>query len=183
MLPSQVSLAHVSAWYQAADQHMRAEWRKRCIRIAHKPAYPLADEDEFTQRHAFTASANWIVPGYVMLGRYPFVEPSRLQEREEGESTLERILGAGVTTFVALQEEVPSQEEMPARGVDGFMPYKPTADLIAAGALCFCDGVVLSCALGCGVNALCLAAAKAWPCRCFVVICHASALDDEPSDC
>ena len=38
-----------------------------------------------------------------MLGRYPFVEPSRCRSRDVGEEQLRRLLKAGVTTFVCLQ--------------------------------------------------------------------------------
>ena len=38
-----------------------------------------------------------------MVGRYPYVEPSRVTDKEQGEAQLEKILGAGITTFVSLQ--------------------------------------------------------------------------------
>jgi alanine transaminase len=38
-----------------------------------------------------------------MLGRYPFIEPSRCRSRTVGEQQLEQILSAGITTFVSLQ--------------------------------------------------------------------------------
>lgn len=65
------------------------------------PNPALADKYEAT--HAFSAYANWLVPGAIMLGRYPFVEPSRCRSRELGELQLTAILEAGVTTFVCLQ--------------------------------------------------------------------------------
>jgi hypothetical protein len=69
-----------------------------------------------------------------MVGRYPFIEPSRCTSREQGEAQLQAILETGITEFVSLQAEVPPQADMPVRGVKGFMPYKATADLMAAGA-------------------------------------------------
>ena len=33
--------------------------------------------DGFEDSHGFSIYANWIIPGHVMLGRYPYVEPSR----------------------------------------------------------------------------------------------------------
>ena len=33
--------------------------------------------DGFEESHRFSSYANWIIPGHVMLGRYPYVEPSR----------------------------------------------------------------------------------------------------------
>ena len=93
-----------------------------------------ADSD-FGQRHAFTDWANWIIPGYLMVGQYPFVDPHHVHDRTAGEERLKAILNAGLVTFVCLQAELPPQTEMPARGVDGFAPYKATAELIASSAL------------------------------------------------
>ena len=38
-----------------------------------------------------------------MLGRYPFVEPSRCRSRDVGEEQLRQLLAAGITVFVSLQ--------------------------------------------------------------------------------
>lgn len=61
----------------------------------------LADNYEATC--AFTDFANWLIPGRVMLGRYPFVEPSRCRSRDVGEEQLRQLLSAGITAFVSLQ--------------------------------------------------------------------------------
>jgi hypothetical protein len=58
---------------------------------------------DYGARHAFSSFANWLVPGRIMLGRYPYVEPSRCTSREQGEAQLQQILEAGITTFVCLQ--------------------------------------------------------------------------------
>lgn len=63
----------------------------------------LALAGTYESAHSFASYANWIVPGRIMLGRYPYVEPSRCQHREQGEEQLSAILGAGITTFVSLQ--------------------------------------------------------------------------------
>jgi hypothetical protein len=55
---------------------------------------------------AFTDFANWLVPGRLLVGRYPYVEPSRCKSYEEGEEKLQQILGTGVSTFVSLQVRV-----------------------------------------------------------------------------
>ncbi len=60
------------------------------------------------RRHAdttfdFSDFANWVVPGMVMAGRYPHCEPSRCSSRDRAELQVERILQAGITTFVCLQ--------------------------------------------------------------------------------
>lgn len=81
---------------------------------------------------SFTEYANWLVPGALMTGRYPFVEPSRCTCRIEGEKQLERIISHGIKTFVCLQDELPHQEAMPLKGVNGFQAYKAPATLIAA---------------------------------------------------
>lgn len=80
----------------------------------------------------FAPYANWLLPGSLMLGRYPFVEPSRCLTREQGEQQLDEIVRAGITAFVCLQEEIPAQHEMKIAGVNGFLPYRAPATLIAA---------------------------------------------------
>lgn len=66
-----------------------------------------------------------------MLGRYPFVEPSRCRSREVGEEQLRQLIAAGVTTFISLQAEIPEQSAMRIGGVDGFVPYRASATLLA----------------------------------------------------
>lgn len=70
-----------------------------------------------------------------MLGRYPYVEPSRCFTRDQGDEQIRDIVGAlrDVITFVSLQAEVPAQESMRLAGVDGFLPYRTAAQLAAAG--------------------------------------------------
>lgn len=68
-----------------------------------------------------------------MLGRYPYVEPSRCLTRNEGDAQLKAIIAAGITTFVSLQQELPPQHEMRLAGIDGFLPYRAPAQIIAAG--------------------------------------------------
>lgn len=36
-----------------------------------------AEEAEYDAAHSLSPFANWIIPGKVLLGRYPYVEPSR----------------------------------------------------------------------------------------------------------
>lgn len=81
---------------------------------------------------SFSAYSHWLIPGHLMAGRYPFVEPARCKSRDAGEAQMEAILGAGITRFVCLQAELPPQELLPVGGKDGFLPYRPTATLIAA---------------------------------------------------
>lgn len=88
--------------------------------------------DSYETMVTFTDYANWLVPGVLMAGRYPFVEPSRCTSRTVGEEQLERIISHGIKTFVSLQGEIPHQKDMPLKGVDGFQGYKAPATLIAA---------------------------------------------------
>eukprot|EP00892_Ulva_mutabilis_P003633 jgi/Ulvmu1/1641/UM114_0007.1 len=94
----------------------------------------LLDVDgDFPARHSFSGYANWLVPGYVMVGQYPFIHGSACKTHDDGEARLQQILQAGITAFASALVELPPQEKMPIGGVEGFVPYKPTADLIAAG--------------------------------------------------
>lgn len=88
--------------------------------------------DDFEAKHQFSSYANWIIPGQFMVGRYPFIEPSRCTNREQAEKQLRDILETGIRTFISLQDELPPQKAMRLGGVNGFVPYKPTAELIAA---------------------------------------------------
>ena len=42
-------------------------------------ALHLQAAEQYEQKMAFTPYANWIIPGHLMLGRYPYIEPSRCQ--------------------------------------------------------------------------------------------------------
>lgn len=94
--------------------------------------YPqLAPLDgKYEDGHAFSDFANWLIPDKLLVGRYPYVEPSRCKTYEDGEKKLQQILKAGITSFISLQAEVPSQDELRLAGVNGFMPYKAAAELI-----------------------------------------------------
>ena len=89
-------------------------------------------DDSYETLTAFSEYANWVIPGSLMLGRYPHIEPSRCTVRKTGEAQLERLISNGIRTFYCLQGEIPPQHEMPLKGVDGFEPYKAPATLIAA---------------------------------------------------
>ena len=59
--------------------------------------------DHYESNTKFASYGNWLLPGHLMVGRYPFVEPSRCTSRELGVEQLQQILEAGITTFVSLQ--------------------------------------------------------------------------------
>eukprot|EP00878_Enallax_costatus_P045030 GHUV01053869.1.p2 GENE.GHUV01053869.1~~GHUV01053869.1.p2 ORF type:complete len:117 (-),score=7.59 GHUV01053869.1:54-404(-) len=63
----------------------------------------LCCPDRYEANHAFSDYANWLVPGTLLVGRYPYVEPSRCKTYEKGEQQLQEILNTGVTTFISLQ--------------------------------------------------------------------------------
>ena len=58
---------------------------------------------KYEDTHAFSDFANWLIPDKLLVGRYPYVEPSRCKTYEEGEQKLQQILKAGITTFISLQ--------------------------------------------------------------------------------
>ena len=83
------------------------------------PALPRLDAPAaLKESHSFSDQQNWLVPGAVLLGRYP--GSGRGQWAEKAVRAMRG--GAGVTTFVCLQSELPPQDgggEMPS----GFEPY------------------------------------------------------------
>eukprot|EP00197_Chlamydomonas_leiostraca_P006335 CAMPEP_0202865850 /NCGR_PEP_ID=MMETSP1391-20130828/6550_1 /ASSEMBLY_ACC=CAM_ASM_000867 /TAXON_ID=1034604 /ORGANISM="Chlamydomonas leiostraca, Strain SAG 11-49" /LENGTH=302 /DNA_ID=CAMNT_0049545731 /DNA_START=42 /DNA_END=950 /DNA_ORIENTATION=+ len=114
----------VAAPAQASPSSTRAQSVQALPSLA-----PL--DANYEKAHTFADFANWAVPGSLLLGRYPYCEPSRCaHDHAKGEAQLQQILEAGITTFVSLQAEVPAQDKMKMSGVDGFLPYKATAELI-----------------------------------------------------
>ncbi|KAK9814139.1 hypothetical protein WJX72_001188 [[Myrmecia] bisecta] len=89
-------------------------------------------DDKYEDTHAFKYFCNWLLPGHLMLGRYPYVEPSRCKSRSVGEQQLRWLLEGGITTFVCLQDELPPQEQLKIGGEKGFLPYRATATLLAS---------------------------------------------------
>mmetsp|Transcript_47967 Transcript_47967/g.153712 ORF Transcript_47967/g.153712 Transcript_47967/m.153712 type:complete len:226 (+) Transcript_47967:272-949(+) len=77
------------------------------------------------EKHRFAQYAHWVVPGLVMAGRYPYVEPSRCLDKTVAQAQLEEIVGAGMDTFVCLQKELPLQKDIPVIGARGFKAYRP----------------------------------------------------------
>ncbi|CAJ1377172.1 unnamed protein product [Effrenium voratum] len=95
---------------------------------------------------AFSRHANWLVPGQLMVGRYPYVNPVYCDQLEEAEAHLAALLEeAKVSTFVCLQSELPDQVagDWPARGVPvpgfpgRFLRYADAARQVAKTELCF----------------------------------------------
>jgi alanine transaminase len=59
-------------------------------RDALPPLPPL--DDDYERRVSFSPFANWLIPGALALGRYPFVEPSRCGARAQGEAQLAALM-------------------------------------------------------------------------------------------
>jgi len=77
--------------------------------------------------------ANWISK-QILLGRYPYLEPSRVRDEELGRRRLAELLGeGGVDVFVSLISELPSQEEHGGRRIDGFTGYYDAVNELAKG--------------------------------------------------
>lgn len=67
---------------------------------------PLTDCTGYEETHAFSRFSNWVLPGQVMVGRYPYIEPGsqrRCDNHETGMDQLEQIMDAQIQTFVCLQ--------------------------------------------------------------------------------
>ncbi len=71
----------------------------------------------YEAQHTFSNFANWIVPGHVMLGRYPFMAPDFCAARDEGERQIAQILEADITTFVSLQVRTEEPFSMQAQNL------------------------------------------------------------------
>lgn len=88
------------------------------------PASPLAFASEFaagTEADTPRGWANWLLPGRLMAGQYPSVQPEVPGPTvDEANQHLARLIAAGIDGFVSLQAEVPPQdasESWPAGGV------------------------------------------------------------------
>ena len=81
-----------------------------------------------------------------MVGRYPYVEPSRCTNREVGEKQMQDLLGrGGVRRFVCLQGELPPQEQMPVGGAETGVTQESTNN---TSALALGGGLALMAAAG-----------------------------------
>ncbi|CAE7600943.1 unnamed protein product [Symbiodinium pilosum] len=93
------------------------------------------------QPRRFSEHANWLLPGHLMIGRYPYLNPVYCMSQQDADAQLRSLLDAGVTTFVCLQSEIPPQigagavwpkSGVPVRGFAGsFMPYAAKAQRLA----------------------------------------------------
>eukprot|EP00903_Cladosiphon_okamuranus_P011860 g11141.t1 len=110
---------------------------------------PLEDGDLVHEVHQFSERANWLVPGKVLLGKYPGQIPADLPADPHRQLARDRILDivlrGGVTDLFCLQAELPPQDDQsrwqpPADDKDngdfynGFRAYRGDAEAAVAGA-------------------------------------------------
>ncbi|CAN0031965.1 unnamed protein product [Scytosiphon promiscuus] len=107
---------------------------------------PLEEIDLVHQAHQFSERANWLVPGKVLLGKYPGQIPADLPANPHRQIARDRVLDivlrGGVTDLFCLQAELPPQDDEgrwnpPAEGegdnglfFSGFRAYR--GDAVAA---------------------------------------------------
>lgn len=98
------------------------------------PLSPLYSSQEYEAMHSFSHYSNWVIPGHLMVGRYPYIEPGlryQCDTHEKGVAQLKTILSTGIRTFVCLQDELPDQRLMYGTPLDGFYPYVQTVESLA----------------------------------------------------
>ena len=92
--------------------------------FAPPPLVPLADAAAVKSSHAFSDTASWVVPGAVLLGRYPGSCPSRPITHDAQAELVMSLRRAGITTFVCLQSELQPQDTCTAdEPAPGFRSY------------------------------------------------------------
>ncbi|KAJ1626719.1 hypothetical protein T492DRAFT_1030699 [Pavlovales sp. CCMP2436] len=85
---------------------------------------PCAFDSAYARTDGTTRGwSNWLVPGSLMIGRYPHLDPIAVAPRAgshafqggptelEVEAHLDKVWAAGVSTFVCLQDELPPQQD------------------------------------------------------------------------
>eukprot|EP01026_Neomeris_dumetosa_P022316 TRINITY_DN19249_c0_g2_i1.p1 TRINITY_DN19249_c0_g2~~TRINITY_DN19249_c0_g2_i1.p1 ORF type:complete len:254 (-),score=8.52 TRINITY_DN19249_c0_g2_i1:392-1153(-) len=103
-----------------------------CYQNGHGRMPSLSPLDgDYERRMCFTPFANWVIKGRLMLGRYPYVEPSRCRLSQVGKKQLDKILSQNIDTFVCLQEELPPQQKLRPTGKRGFLPYDAYCKIVA----------------------------------------------------
>lgn len=70
------------------NQKTFSQYKSFCI-------FSLRPAAKYEEVHAFSDFANWLIPGKLLVGRYPYVEPSRCKTYEEGELHLQGRAGQG----------------------------------------------------------------------------------------
>eukprot|EP00887_Chlorella_sp_A99_P006009 scaffold27.g6009.t1 len=119
--------------FEAAEQLVELQQHlEQGLNLGEEGSSSAGARDGYEQTCTFSSYANWLLPGALLVGRYPYVESSRCTDPIQGEAQLRALLEAGVRVFVSLQQELPEQGAIKIGGVGGFLPYKATAQLIAS---------------------------------------------------
>lgn len=50
--------------------------------------------------------ANWVIPGYVMCGPYPYTDGVNFKTRKDGDDNIARLKANDVSVFICLQDEI-----------------------------------------------------------------------------
>jgi hypothetical protein len=96
------------------------------------PLAPIDNAAAVRDGHAVSVFANWVVPGWLMVGRYPHLPPDRGKTGLDGASAdrqVQMLVQCGCRTFLSLQAEIPSQADMLGSGgtQNGFTQYMTAA--------------------------------------------------------
>jgi hypothetical protein len=71
---------------------------------------PIGSSVTSQSAYAFSAYANWIIPGKLLIGRYPGIDPTQCLTLGCAEAKLRELIGrGGVCTWVSMQRETPPQ--------------------------------------------------------------------------
>jgi len=89
------------------------------------PALPVLSNLSALSALRWSTTANWLVPGHIMLGRYPGSEPKRpVDAATQRLRVVDLRIQGNVSTFVSLQKEVPRQDSATTWGFQGTVPYR-----------------------------------------------------------
>eukprot|EP01047_Picozoa_sp_COSAG01_P094397 COSAG01_NODE_25319_length_749_cov_0.690769_1_plen_197_part_00 len=96
------------------------------------PLAPIDDAAAVRDGHAVSVFANWVVPGWLLVGRYPHLPPDRGKTGLDdafADRQVQMLVQCGCRTFLSLQAEIPSQADTLGSGgtQNGFTQYMTAA--------------------------------------------------------
>ncbi|KAG8459428.1 hypothetical protein KFE25_013064 [Diacronema lutheri] len=137
VLPPRRALATAGAVSLAALEAKAAAVRAQLALPAHRDD-ALAFDSAFSRADGSERGwCNWLVPGHLMVGRYPHLDPIAQPPRagsaafaggpseDAARAHLDKLHGAGITCFVCLQQELPPQQSCDQWPGDGLV-YLPS---------------------------------------------------------